>query len=262
MNAHSSSGLFQGWFPIPSPGYTLFWVMPETHLDPLRLVSTWLLMEGTARDLVVLSTCWTIDEFLERVGDLEIGSWEMMTELGKRLHFLDCHSANLQLFGTPDRNKNHDLRYVVDTSATSGPGSLREVIHELWRESNPHDFLGLEFNLTDIAMDMGEREHISLFAHLLSGLKSRKGTVIGMADWYSHPETYKARMIHLADASLLWGVSSGERKAKYLLPIKRSVASSAEAFQPRVYRASGDGFQITANDETPSDMDAGITCYR
>jgi hypothetical protein len=242
MNSPVRSGIpeFDQWFLLPSPGYTVFWTMPETGRDPGALISS---LIGSSLDgagsFVAHSTRSNIDGFLEDLSTYDPRCTLQLLSIGGSLHFIDSYSSKLDLFGQPIESDGMDVRYVTDTCKPRGAGTLSEVFRELREECNLENFIGMENSLSDLAMDMGEYQHIRLFGDTVCRMRSRRGTMVGIADWYSHGETYKANIIHLSDASLLWGISSGGRKTKYLLPIKRSHVSSAASFEPRPYDLHG-----------------------
>ncbi len=179
------------------------------------------------------------------------------------MHFLDSYSARLEMFGGPLRDyQGLDIRYVTDTCRIRGAGTLSDVMRELREECHLEDFVGIENSLTDLAMDMGEAQHAKLFSELVSRMRSRRGTMIGMADWYSHGELYKASIIHLADASILWGITSGSNKVKYLLPIKRSEAAPASSYEPQPYSVGPSRFEILPAKPGPArNVQSPEACY-
>ena len=246
-------GAFDGWFRIPSPGYTVFWTMPETCVDPNFLISR---LIGSSLEkvesLVVHSTRWNVDGFLDALSTLDPSCALRLLSMGPHLHFVDSYSSRLELYGRPLAHHGMDVRYVTDTCKARGPGTVSEVFREIREEFKLENFLGVENSLTDLATDMGEYQHTKLFSDIVCEMRARGGTMIGVADWYSHGETYKANIIHLADASLLWGITSGGNKAKYLLPIKRCDASSASSYNALPYDLDAGGIAVRSDRDVQS----------
>ena len=248
MGMYLSSGVddFDDWFKIPSPGYTVFWVMPETCNDPERLISSWIRSSiHRVEGFVAHCTRSNIDGFLKGLSSVNPVCASSLLSMGAKMHFLDSYSARLELFGEPlQHHDGPDIRYITDPSNLRGAGTVSEVLRELREDCNLSNFIGIENNLTDLAMDMGEFQHTRLFSDMISKMRSRNGTMIGIVDWYSHGEVYKANLIHLADASVLWGITSGSSKTKYLLPIKRGRVSPASSFEPQPYDVGPSFFKI------------------
>jgi hypothetical protein len=170
--------------------------------------------------------------------------------MGGDMHFVDSYSVKLEFFGWPVGDHDGlDVRYVTENSKTRGSGTISDVFREIGDECSLTDFVGFENNLTDITMGMGEFQHLRLFSEMTMLVRSRKGTMIGVADWYSHEETYKASLIHLADAAVLWGITSGNKKTKYLLPIKRREISPASGFEVRPYEIGSSFMRLSSRDE-------------
>jgi len=241
-----SIGGFDRWFEIPTPGYTIFWVMPETSSDPERLIWSWI-RSGLKDAEAFLAHCTRLDVegFFDRLSSQDAGCASTLLSLGSDMHFLDSYSVRLDLFGGPVREYDGiDIRYVTDTASLRGPGSVSQTFAQLREECGLKRFIGFEDNLTDLALSMGERQHAYLFSQIVSSVRSRDGTIIGLADWYSHGEIYKANLIHLSDASILFGITSGSSKTKYLLPIKRRRAFPASAYEPKPYRVGEGSFQL------------------
>jgi len=244
---------FDSWYEIPSPGYTLFWTMPETYSDPDFLMARWIgSSAGAVGTVLAHCTRHNIDGFLRSISLLDPDCLAQLLGMGSNMHFVDSYSVRLEFFGRPVGNHDGlDVRYVTQNSKPSGTGTVSDIFRELKDEYRLSDFIGFENNLTDIAMGMGEFQHMKLFSEMVSRIKSRGGTMIGIADWYSHDETYKASLIHMADAAMLWGITSGNRKTKYLLPIKRSEISPASGFEVQPYEI-GDSFMKLATETTRS----------
>jgi len=239
---------FDKWYEIPSPGYTIFWTMPETYRDPDFLI-TRLIGHSAGVVSAVLAHCTrhNIDGFLRNISLLDPDCLGQLMGMGVNMHFIDSYSVRLELFGRPVGNHDGlDVRYVTENSKPSGTGTVSDIFRELGDEFMLSDFVGFENNLTDIAMGMGEFQHMRLFSEMVSRIKSREGTMIGIADWYSHDETYKASLIHMADAALLWGITSGNKKTKYLLPIKRREISPASGFEVQPYEIGGSSMRLAA----------------
>jgi len=265
MKDHSRSGVdrFDSWFRIPSPGYTIFLVMPETWLDPFTFISSWIMENTREADLVVLSTRSTIDGLLEMLSHIDPSCSTHLASMDSRLHFVDCYSSRLDLFGLPSRHRDADIRYVVNPREHMGAGTVLGVMRELRTQGGPRGFLALEYSLSDIAVDLGEAGHVPVFSEMVLNSRSRRGTVIGIADWYSHREIYKARLIQISDASLLWGISSGDRKTKYILPIKRGRVNPAKRFEPKPYSISGSDLFFSTSATVPIQTPlAQEDCYR
>jgi len=237
---------FDEWFRMPSPGYTVFWVMPETSADPGSFIANWIRSSiPRAKSFLAHCTRSNIDGFLKGLSSENPGCASGLLSLGPNMHFLDSYSVRLELFGEPLKDYTAlDIRYVTDISNLRGAGTVSHVLRELREECALRNFMGIEDNLTDLAMDLGEAQHIRLFSEMVTKTVSRRGTMIGIADWYSHGEIYKANIIHIADASILWGITSGSSKTKYLLPIKRDGVSPASLYEPKPYDTGPAGLRI------------------
>ncbi len=248
MKGYLPSGIpkFDEWFRIPSPGYTVFWVMPETSADPASFIANWIISSiPKAKSFLAHCTRSNIDGFMKGLSSLNPRCASGLLSLGPNMHFLDSYSVKLELFGEPLKHYNSlDIRYVTDVSNLRGAGTVSYVLRELREECSLNNFVGIENSLTDLAMDMGESQHIRLFSEIVSKVVSRHGTMIGIADWYSHGEIYKANIIHIANASILWGITSGSSKTKYLLPIKRDGVCPASLYEPQPYDVGPSGLRI------------------
>jgi hypothetical protein len=264
MKGPSGCGIegFDGWFGIPSPGYTLFWTMPETAQDPKCLMSRWIAeVVDRAEGFLAHCTRYDLDGFLSDLSRYEPALTGRLISMGERMHFVDSYSKRLDSFGAPTHQEGLDVRYVTETGKARGCGTVSEVLSELREECALAHFFGIENNLSDLAMDMGEYQHVRLFSDFAHETRSRDGTIIGFADWYSHGETYKANLIHLADASMLWGITSGNTKMKYLLPIKRPVPSAAGSYEAKAYDISRSRIEISAR-ELVRQARMPENCYR
>ena len=248
MGCTSDLGEFEHWFLLPSPGYTVFWVMPETTGDYMVVLLRWIRsLLPKAQNVLFHSTRQTVDDFLSLLRSLDPQTSREVSSMGGRVHFVDSYSCRLRLFGGPVGNSDGvDVRYVTDPSHLEGPGSVLDAYRGLDADGSLEGCIGLEWSLTDLAVDMGEQAHSKLFASILPTLRFNGATIVGIADWYSHSETYKARLIHLSDASILWGVTSGQKKAKYLLPVKRPSPAPASYYEPVGYEVAPGFFRLSS----------------
>jgi hypothetical protein len=256
---------FDSWFEIPSPGYTIFWTMPETHRDPDFLITRWI--ESHPEDtggFLAHCTRYDVDGFLRRISSLDPGCLNKLLGMGADMHFVDSYSVRLELFGRPvGEHDGLDVRYVTENSKARGAGTISDVLREIREEFSLDGYIGLENNITDLAIEMGEFQHLRLFSEMVDRAKCADGTMIGIADWYSHDEVYKASIIHLADAAMLWGITSGNNKTKYLLPIKREEISPATGFHARHYEISKANMRLhTHNPRNSSIPQAHEDLYR